>query len=68
MSDDRLAWLVWKEGPRGVFPSIYYGALPESHDGKRGVIGTPRPLTGEDRELTLDALAAKYPPASGVKK
>lgn len=63
--ENRAAWFVWTKGLKGPAPSIYYEALPSSHDGRRNMLSEPRPLLGEDRELPLAALAAKYPPPKG---
>ncbi len=55
-------WFVWRVMHGGVCsPAIYYGALPESHEGKRGWIRSPVELTGDDKHLSLIEAAAKFP-------
>ncbi len=56
------AWLVWRAFHDGYNAAIYYEALPESHEAKRGWVQDPIELKGEDRNLSLSELAAKYPP------
>ncbi len=54
-------WLVWEAWQDKYHPAKIYGSLPASH-GATSRWKTVLELTGDDRYLPLEELAAKYPP------